>query len=115
MKTCHLKDLGKHTSDDADPVRSSQKRAWADRKNGNHKGSVCSVRCSTHKKLFSVHNLTDLVKHLETNETARSDFDEGCQSYIDQQKERLNDLDLDRPQYQEEANPDADAEVEERN
>ena len=52
---------------------------------------------------------------METNETARSDFDEGCQSYIDQQKERLNALDLDRPQYQEEANPDADAGVQERN
>ena len=115
VKKCLLKGLGKHTSEDQCPIRGVGKRAWADRKNGNPKGSVCRVCCSAHKKLHPGLALGELVKHLEEEPEERIDFDQGCQSYIDQQKERLGAVDLDRPQFRQQNNPDGDAELEAAN
>ena len=115
VKKCLLKGLGRHTSEDTCPIRRGGKRPWGDRKNGNPKGSVCRVCCSAHKKLHPGLSLPELIKHMEEVPQARIEFDEGCQSYIDQQRERLVAVDLDRPQFREQDNLDGDADVEAAN
>ena len=115
VKKCLLKGLGRHTSEDTCPIRRGGKRPWGDRKNGNPKGLVCRVCCSAHKKLHPGLSLPELIKHMEEVPQARIEFDEGCQSYIDQQKERLVAVDLDRPQFREQDNLDGDADVEAAN